>query len=70
LPQSRHVVLKIFNVLGQEVKTLVDDYRERGTYSVIWDGRDSRGIEAPSGIYLYTLKVGDKVFTKKLTLLK
>jgi len=70
LPQSRHVVLKIFNILGQQIKTLVDDYREAGTYSVIWDGRDNQGIEMPSGIYLYVLKAGDKVFTKKLTLLK
>jgi len=70
LPKADRVMLRIVNLRGQEVKTLVDDYREAGTYSVIWDGKNNRGIEVPSGIYLYTLRVGNKVFTKKLTLLK
>jgi len=70
LEENTKVSLKIFNILGQQIKTLVNDYREAGTYSVIWNGRDSQGIEMPSGIYLYVLKAGDKVFTKKLTLLK
>jgi len=54
----------------QAIPQLQLDYRKTGTYSVIWDGRNNQGIEMPSGIYLYTLKVDDKVFTKKLTLLK
>jgi flagellar hook assembly protein FlgD len=70
LPESGHVMLKITNLMGQEVKTLVDENRQAGSYSVVWDGKDSNGVEMPSGIYIYTLHVGDKVFTRKLTLMK
>jgi hypothetical protein len=70
LPQSSRVVLKVINLLGQEVKTLVNEQKEAGSYSVMWDGRDNRGCTAPSGIYLYMLRTDDKVLTKKLTLMK
>jgi hypothetical protein len=70
LPESGHVMLKITNLMGQEVKTLVDENRQAGSYSVVWDGKDSNGVEMSSGIYIYTLHVGNKVFTRKLTLMK
>lgn len=70
LAETRRVELKVFNIIGQEVRSLVNDFREAGAYSVIWDGRNNQGLEVPSGIYLYRLQVGEHVFTKKLTLLK
>jgi hypothetical protein len=70
LPESGKVSLRIFNILGQEVKTLVDEHREAGSYTFIWDGKNNRGLSVPSGIYLYTIKAGDNVVTKKLMLLK
>jgi len=70
LPESGHVLLKVMNVLGQEVKRLVDEQRDSGYHSVVWDGKDHHNLEVPSGLYLYTLQVGDKVFTKKLMLMK
>jgi len=70
LAEPRRVELKVFNILGQEVRSLVNDYRETGAYSVIWDGKNNQGREVPSGIYLYWLQAGEHVFTKKLTLLK
>jgi len=62
--------LKIYNILGQEVRELVNCMKTSGNYRVMWDGKDNRGKEVASGIYLYQLKVGDQKKTKKLLLLK
>ena len=70
LADPRYVTLKVFNMQGQEVRSLVNDYREAGAYSVIWDGKNNQGVDVPSGIYLYRLRAGEHVFVKKLTLLK
>jgi len=78
--QPIHITLKIYNVLGQLVKTLVNEPKEAGTHEVIWDGRDDIGDEVASGIYFYRLsaigrsayggKAGGFVETKKMLLLK
>jgi hypothetical protein len=62
--------LKVYNVLGQLVRTLVNEPKERGTYEVIWDGKDDEGKEVASGIYLYQLKAGEFAECKKMVLLK
>lgn len=62
--------LKIFNVRGQLVRTLVDEEKTRGTYSVVWDGRNQEGSEVSSGVYFYQLNVGDESEVKRMVLLK
>jgi photosystem II stability/assembly factor-like uncharacterized protein len=62
--------LKIYNVMGQEVRTLVDEPKQAGSYQVIWDGKNENGEEATSGIYFCKLKVGDNCQTKKMVLIK
>jgi len=64
------VSLKIYNILGQEVRTLVDKEQAPGYYSVNWDGRNAQGREVTSGVYFYRLKVGDYAKTMKMVLLK
>jgi hypothetical protein len=64
------VTLKVYNILGQVVKTLVDEPKSAGTYQVIWDGKDQNGEEVSSGIYFYRLKAQDYEETKKMILLK
>lgn len=65
-----NVRLDIFNILGQNVKTLLDEPLGPGTYTVEWDGTNSGGSKVATGIYLYRLQVGDKHQSKKMLLLK
>jgi hypothetical protein len=70
LPAPSKVRLEIFNVLGQQVKTLVDDYKEAGYQSVTWNGDDDNGGSVATGIYFYKISADNKVETKKMMLLK
>jgi len=65
-----HTTLKIYNILGQRVRTLVDEPKGRGNHEVIWDGKDESGKEVASGIYFYQLKIGKFTETKRMLLLK
>lgn len=70
LPEDSHVRLSIFNILGQQVRTLVNGRVAAGAYSVAWDGKDQVGRQAASGIYLYRLEAGQFSAIKRMTLLK
>lgn len=71
LSVNSRVVLKIFNILGQEVRTLVDGKIEMaGRYAVSWDGKDNIGNPIATGIYLYCLETSKAVQMKKMTLLR
>jgi hypothetical protein len=67
---NRVVTLDIFNSLGQRVKTLVKGKQSWGSYQIAWDGRDDRSVPVASGIYIYRLRAGDMVQSKKMILLK
>jgi flagellar hook assembly protein FlgD len=54
-----HTTLTLFNVQGQVVRKLVDERKERGTYSVVWDGRDAMGRLVSSGVYLVRMEAAD-----------
>jgi hypothetical protein len=64
------VQLKIYNILGQEVTTLVNEVQSAGQYKVQWNGKNSAGQKVCSGVYLYRLQAGSFISTKKLLLLK
>ncbi len=64
------VSLKIYNILGQEVRTLVNKEQAPGYHSVSWNGRNDRGEEVTSGVYLYRLKAGNYTKAMKMVLLK
>lgn len=68
--EPRHTTLKIYNILGQKVRTLVDEPKRPGSYEVIWDGKDEEGKDLSSGIYFYQLKLGEITQTKRMILLK
>ncbi|MDZ7374074.1 MAG: T9SS type A sorting domain-containing protein [candidate division KSB1 bacterium] len=65
LPKAAHVTLKVYNLLGQEVATLVNGYRQAGQHWVTFDGSD-----LPGGVYVYRLEYDGKSVTRKLVLLK
>jgi hypothetical protein len=69
VPNDTHVVLKIFNVLGQEVTTLVNENQVAGQKSVTWHGRDDSGVRVSSGVYFYHLESNQVRLTRKMVLL-
>ena len=65
-----HVKLRVYNILGQRVITLVDSDMEAGYHSIIWKGTDESGALVSSGVYLHKMEAGNKTFTKKMMMLK
>ncbi|UCE19886.1 MAG: choice-of-anchor D domain-containing protein [Gemmatimonadota bacterium] len=65
-----HTTLRIYNVMGQEVRMLLDESQETGYYSVFWDGENGQGEVVPSGVYFYRLQAGDYSQTKKMVMLR
>ncbi|MEW6050105.1 MAG: FlgD immunoglobulin-like domain containing protein [Candidatus Zixiibacteriota bacterium] len=70
LPVTSHVSITIFNLLGQEVRKLVDETQSAGPHKLKWDGRDNDGAQMASGAYFYRLVAGDLVATKKMVLVR
>ena len=70
LPQSERVEISIYNVLGREVATLVDEYYEAGYHELTWDGRDRSGRDTASGIYFYRLRTDSHQAQKKMLLVR
>ncbi len=70
LPQSEQVKLVIYNVLGQEIRTLVNALQPAGRYRVVWNSRDDFGRSVSSGIYLYQITAGKFTNTRKMLILK
>lgn len=70
LPTKSHMTLKVYNLLGQEITTLVDQEVPAGTHETEWDGRDRTGAKVASGIYFYKIVAGDFIETKKMMLVK
>jgi hypothetical protein len=70
IPAEDQVSLKVYDLSGRLVKTLVSESQKSGVYAFKWDGRDNSGKRLPSGIYFYRFKSGDYTATKKLILLR
>jgi hypothetical protein len=70
LLRPARVTLKVYNLLGQEVITLVDDWRDLGHYKVVWDGRDRFGGQVASGVYFAAYMAEGRIYTRKMVLMK
>ena len=70
LPRGHEVEIVVYNILGQKVRTLLEEYQRAGRHRVLWDGRDDKGKEVASGIYLYRIKTSEFSQTKKMVLLR
>jgi hypothetical protein len=70
LPENSRVKLTVYNILGQKVKTLVDEYQSAGYKIIHWNGKNENGEDVSSGIYFYILQAGSYTKTKKMLLLR
>jgi hypothetical protein len=74
LPLSSHVVIKVYNILGQEITKLLDEQKEAGCYSVVWNGTNDEGLHVSSGVYFYRINAdgAGRVFVdlKKMVYMK
>jgi hypothetical protein len=70
IPDAGRVKIVLYNVLGQEVRTLVDQSMEAGFHNVVWDGADEYGRRAASGLYVYRMTANNFNHIRKMMLLK
>ncbi len=70
LSEDSWVTLKVFNLLGQVVTTLVDEQKSAGEYAIRWDGKNSQNQDVASGVYFYRIKAGDYESVRRMTLLR
>ena len=70
LPKDALVNITIYDMLGREVRTLVNTTQDAGFKSVLWDATNDHGKPVSAGVYLYQIQAGDFVQTKKMVLLK
>ena len=70
LPQTGDIRLVVYNMIGQEVRVLVNEVREAGHHRITWDGKDALGRSIASGVYFVRLQSGTFASVRKMTLLK
>jgi hypothetical protein len=71
LQRQGPVSLRIYDVAGRLVRTLLDEVRPAGfAHTVIWDGRNASGVRVPSGVYFYSVLAADFESTRKLVVMK
>ncbi|NIS47837.1 MAG: choice-of-anchor B family protein [Aliifodinibius sp.] len=66
IPSESHVTLTIYNALGQPIRTLVNEQKSVGGYTINWDGKDNRGRPLGTGFYFYQIKAGEFTDSKKM----
>jgi hypothetical protein len=70
IPQADNVKVTIYNVTGEMVAEVINQFQSAGTYEVNWDGKNSLGQQLASGTYIYRVQAGDFVSSRKMILLK
>ena len=70
LPEATEITLVVYDLTGREMARLVDGHVEAGYHRVVWDGRDARGREVPTGLYIARLLAPEYTKSVKLVLLK
>jgi hypothetical protein len=70
LAARTHVSLRVYDVSGAVVRTLVNDVKAAGSYSMTWNGKDDHGSSVSSGVYFYRITAGSFQDVRKMTLVK
>ena len=68
--EKQDLNLSIYDLHGRFVRTLINSEVEPGAHKIVWHGKDEKGIQVPSGIYIYSLRTKGEVLNRKMTLLK
>jgi hypothetical protein len=68
--EKAHIRLTVFDLLGRQVKCLIDGISPGGVYKIVWNGMDDNGNEVASGIYFYSLKSSRTEISRKMILIK
>jgi len=70
LPRPARVSMRVYNLLGQEIATLVNDWQDSGYLEIVWHGRDRAGRSVASGVYFAVLYADGHILTRKMVLLR
>jgi len=70
LGKESYVTLRVYNSLGEEVVTLVNEFQGAGNKTVTWNGKNNSGSSVASGLYIYTLETSGVVLSEKILLMK
>ena len=70
LPKDSFVFLKVIDLMGREVKTLVNSFQTKGNKSVVWNAVNNQGLTVSAGVYFYSIESGEFMSTKKMILIK
>jgi hypothetical protein len=70
LSNPQQVNIKIYDVLGNEIRTLVSEFKEAGNHNIEWDGANDSGVRQATGVYFYRMNAGSRSSTKKMIILK
>jgi hypothetical protein len=70
LPQQSNVVIKVYDITGREIKTLINEQLNAGTYKADWNSTDNSGANVSSGVYFYRITAGNYTETKRMMLIK
>ncbi len=70
IEEASHVNLRIYNLIGQEIRLLTDEYYNTGEHSVQWDGKDHKGNSVPEGIYLYQIQTDEGMDLRKMMVVR
>ncbi|MCH8305923.1 MAG: T9SS type A sorting domain-containing protein, partial [Candidatus Marinimicrobia bacterium] len=70
IPQATEVTIVIYDLLGREVIRWEGNKIGAGYHSIRWDGRNQRGVQVSSGVYIYRIIAGDFIRSKKMVLLR
>jgi hypothetical protein len=70
VPKTSHIKIDVFNLLGQHIRTLIDEEKAPGSYQIMWNGLDDQGKPVSSGVYLCKMQAGDFTAMKKMVLVR
>jgi len=70
IPKAGYVDIKIYDIAGRKITSLVNQTKAMGSHFVYWDGKNDLGKNSPGGMYIYTIKVDNFINSKKLVLIK